>query len=117
MAGLASQYASEEALLEADLLLDREASSEDMAECSAIDIQFHTLIAKNSSNHLYHRIIKSVLPQLKNAQSIIYNTHRRRRIILEGHQEILLGLNKRDAAAAWQAMTQHIDAVASMVLK
>ena len=81
------------------------------------DSEFHYSIATASGNTIVLKVLDIVMDMLRETRSRSLQTRGRPEKSLAGHRRIMNAIKRRDAAAAEQAMRQHIADIEYIVLK
>lgn len=93
--------------------LEAEANPERAAD---LDARFHHAIALATRNNVLVTLVETSMEVLNQTRRRNLQTPERRRVSREAHRIIVAAISARDAVAAEQAMTEHIRAVAAVVM-
>lgn len=96
-------------------LVDAMGQAGDLDDMSALirhDIAFHQMVSAASGNTLFHQIIRSFEAMMRVAVPTAWQTRtsmEQRAAILGHHHSLAIAIERRDAAAASEAMNVHFD--------
>ena len=118
IAGLAASRATPEEMGEMERILDEQAHAIASGHTGlAQDAAFHAAIATAAHNRAITRVVHAVMDLLAQSREEAISTPGRPTRSHEDHRRILDAIRKRDAAAAGQAMLDHLVAVEALVLR
>jgi GntR family transcriptional regulator, transcriptional repressor for pyruvate dehydrogenase complex len=85
-------------------------SDENLTEDQFLDENrnFHDLIAKGSGNRVLEFFNESLLAIIDGAVVGVHYSRRRRKVVIDSHEEITIAIERRDPDAARAAMEKHI---------
>jgi GntR family transcriptional regulator, transcriptional repressor for pyruvate dehydrogenase complex len=81
------------------------------------DSEFHAAIARAARNGVLLAVVDTLVHLLSETRRQALQGRARSRASLEGHRRVLRAIRRRDAAAASEAMLQHIRSVEAIILK
>jgi GntR family transcriptional repressor for pyruvate dehydrogenase complex len=117
LAALAAERATPEEIQEMERILESQAAEVTAGRTGvAQDALFHTAIAAAAHNRAITRIAHAIMDLLTQSREDSLNTPGRPSRSHEDHRRVLSAIAARDAAAARQAMLEHITAVETLVL-
>jgi GntR family transcriptional repressor for pyruvate dehydrogenase complex len=106
-----------------DLALLREKLNEQKAVIaqggsgSALDAEFHLLIAKATGNRVLYEVLVRIHDIVSESRDFTLQTEERRDWAVMTHERVLAALARRDPEAAFQEMHSHIDYVEKIALE
>lgn len=99
------------------MFADLEAGHTELME---LDIQFHSIIAKASGNHLYAMLVDSFAIITRQTWEIGWRsraTHQNRRENIKCHERIAIAIMAQDSGRAEAAMSEHFDGAISVLIR
>lgn len=117
LAALAAERATPEDVQEMERILEEQAREVEGGRTGlAQDARFHAALGAAAHNRAITRIAHAVIDLLAQSREESLNTPGRPTRSHEDHRRILAAVARRDAAAARQAMLEHLEAVETLVL-
>jgi GntR family transcriptional repressor for pyruvate dehydrogenase complex len=117
IAALAARRATPEEIQEMDHILDEQGAEAAAGRTGLIqDAKFHAAIASAAHNQAITRIVHAMMDLLTQSREESLGTPGRPARSHESHRRILEAIVRRDAAAAEEAMREHITTVEALVL-
>ncbi|MCJ7688760.1 MAG: FadR family transcriptional regulator [Clostridiaceae bacterium] len=111
--GLAAKRITDDKLQELKEIFQRFMNSVDEDVTAEIDKEFHYKIAECSGNILVFNILKTVSTLVDHfivdARKLILVQEKNKKILFDQHKNVYLAIEKRNSAAARQAMREHLD--------
>ena len=117
IAGLAALRATEADLLSLEQTLNAQHAGLSASESQAVDLRFHTQLARASGNPLLVALVTSTNHWTAGVRRRSHVTRAGRRASVDGHRAIVRAVAGRDQAAAIAAMTAHLADVARLVAR
>lgn len=115
IAGLAARKRDRAALATMHEALDEQASAEDVeASMRETDRAFHRAIAASTGNRLLQAFIDWAYEVLQPSLTAMLDTVIDFNLLLQQHREILAAIESSDAAAAEEAMREHLEYITGM---
>jgi DNA-binding FadR family transcriptional regulator len=110
---------TDEQLVQLNLLIEREKTTPggDVAEVTALDFQFHHLVALASGNPVYAMLMKSFEPAYTNLSSRFFAVPGMARGVFEGHETLVRLIEQRDAEGAVIVMRSLLEQGAEVLLE
>jgi DNA-binding GntR family transcriptional regulator len=110
-ARLAAQFATEADIIEMgeiNHLIQLAYEGGDYQQMARLNVDFHDVIARASRNEMLHEFVQNVHTWVMRFQTTTFSHVGRAPQAIEEHEEIILGIRRRDALAAEDAARRHI---------
>jgi GntR family transcriptional repressor for pyruvate dehydrogenase complex len=118
IAQLASENATPEEISELEDILKEQETERANAENSVrMDTNFHHLLARMAKNRILERLLFARVDLLGKTRERYLQTEERKQKSLQGHQNILAAIQKRNGMAARQAMHRHLEDVEAILFQ